>query len=426
LIRGIRRWDLVAILINSIIGAGIFGLPSKIAAFIGTYSVVAVLVCSGIIGLIILCYAEVSSRFSSTGGPYLYAREALGPVFGFEVGWLYLVVRMTTFATNLSIFVTYFGFLWPSATEPTFRAAIVGLVVLTLAAINIIGVRQTAVMTNLFTVGKLLPIFAFVAIGLFHLHPENFNFDPVPQYASFSSAVLFLIYAFFGFEIALVPAGEVKDPRKNFPFAILVALGTVAVTYILVQVVCIGTLPDLTTSERPLADAASNFMGPLGATFITVGALISILGNLNVGVLGGSRIMFAMAERRELPVILSRTHAKFKTPYVSIALNALMIFLFATQFSFVATLTIATITRLLVYATSCISLIVFRRRRNAPEARFSIPLGALTAMLSLVLIGWLMTNVDFGKEGLPIIIAAAAGLAFYYVNRFYRMRSAAP
>jgi APA family basic amino acid/polyamine antiporter len=424
LIRGIGRWDLIPIVINSIIGAGIFLLPSKIAALTGSYSLIAYLVCAMIIGLIILCYAEVSSRFSSTGGPYLYAREALGPVAAFEVGWLYLVVRTASFAVNLNVFVDYFAFFWPSATEPALRIGIVGIVVFTLATINIIGVRQTAVMTNIFTVGKLLPIFAIAVIGLFYLQPENFRFDPVPQYTSFSNAVLILIYAFFGFEIALIPAGEVKDPQRNFPFALLAALGAVAVIYILVQVVCIGTLSGLAASEKPLADAASNFMGPFGATFITAGALISILGNANVGLLGGSRMVFAMGERRELPVILSKTHAKFKTPHVSIALNALIIFVFTIQFSFLTALLTATIARLLVYATSCLSLIIFRRRGNLPDARFSIPFGVVTAISSLLLIGWLMTNVDFRNEGLPIIVVAAIGLAFYYANRIYRMRHA--
>jgi APA family basic amino acid/polyamine antiporter len=424
LIRGIGRWDLVAILINSIIGAGIFRLPSQTAALIGNYSVVAFLVCAVIIGLIMLCFAEVSSRFSTTGGPYLYAREAFGPVVAFEVGWLSVLVRTASYAVILDIFVNYFGFFWPVATEPPFRTLIVGMVVFAIAAINIVGVRQTAIMTNLFTIGKLVPLFVFAAIGLFFLHPENYRFDIVPDHSSFSNAVGLLIFAFFGFEMGLVPAGEVKDPQKDFPFALMASLGAVVVIYILVQVVCIGTLPGLASSDKPLADAASTFMGPIGTAFIAAGALISILGNLNIGLLAGSRLIFAMGERRELPAILSKTHARFKTPYTAIVLNALLIFVFTIQFSFLTALKTATIARLLVYATSCLALIIFRPRVDIPEARFSIPFGVVTAILSLLLIGWLMTNVDVTNEGLPIIIAAAIGLAFYYINRSLRMRRA--
>jgi basic amino acid/polyamine antiporter, APA family len=422
LVRGIGRWSLVAVVINSIIGAGIFALPSKAAALTGTFSLLVFVVCAVVVGLIILCYAEVSSRFSSTGGPYLYSREAFGPELGFEVGWLYLVVRMSSFAANLHIFVSYFGFFWPSATQPEFEIGIIGIAIFILAAINIIGVRQTAMMSNLFTIGKLLPLLTFVAVGLFFVDPGNYRFDVVPDHGSFSTAVLIVIYAFVGFEIALVPAGEVKDPQKNFPFAIFIALISVAVIYILVQVVCIGTMPELSMSERPLADAARIFVGPIGGAFITAGVLISILGNLNVGLLGGSRMVFAMGERGELPLVLSKTHSRFKTPYVSIALNAVIIFVFTVQFSFLTALLTATITRLLVYATSCLSLIVFRHRKNMPPARFSTPFGVAAAVLSLLLIGWLMTNVDLRKEGLPIIIVAAIGLVFYYANLTYRKR----
>ena len=413
LVRGLGRWDLTAFTINTIIGAGIFGLPSKVHALIGSYSLVAFVACAVIIAFIVLCYAEVASRFSSTGGPYLYAKEGLGQVVGFEVGWLYWIVRLTTFAANCNLFVTYVGFFIPTATNPVFRVAIISAVVLLLSTVNVIGVRQSAVMTNIFTIGKLVPLFIFVLVGIFFIQPQNYNFDAVPEYGAFSSAVLILIYAFVGFEVAVIPAGETKDPAKNFPFALLTALGIVAFIYILVQIVSIGTLPNLATSERPLADAASSFMGPIGAAFIVAGALVSILGNLNVGIFGASRIMYAMGTSKEVPSALSATHPRFRTPYVSIILNGAIVLLLTIWASFLTAVAIATITRLLVYATTCLSLIVFRRRSDMPPAPFLAPFGILAAVLSLALIGWLLTNVDFSKEGLPIVIAGVAGLLIY-------------
>ena len=424
LIRGIDRWSLVAIVINSIIGAGIFRLPSDVTALVGSYSLAAFLVCTLMIGLIMLCHAEVSSRFSSTGGPYLYAREAFGPVIAFEIGWLSVLVRTTSYAAILNIFVTYCGFFLPYATEPVIRIGIVGGVVSTLAIVNIIGVRQTAMMTNLITFGKLAALFAFVVIGLFYLQSENFNFYDLPERSSFSKAVLILVFAFFGFEMALIPAGEVRDPKKAFPFALLFALVAVSVVYFLVQLVSIGTLPSLAISQRPLAEAASNFMGPYGAALIAAAALISILGNLNVGLLAGSRLIFAMGERQEIPLIFSRTNTRFRTPIAAIVFTALMIFIFTIQFSFLTVLLTATVARLVVYATTCLSLIAFRRRDDVPRARFSIPFGDATAILSLLLIGWLITNVDFNKEGIPIIVAALIGLVFFFLNRLSRTRYA--
>ncbi|CAN5197371.1 APC family permease [soil metagenome] len=423
LVRGISRWDLTAIAINTTIGAGIFGLPSKVTALIGSYSLIAFVACAVIVGFMVLCFAEVASRFKSTGGMYLYAHEAFGSIVGFEVGWLYWIVRVTTFAANCNLLLAYFGFFYPSANYGSLRIVLIALVVLIITAVNFIGVKESAIMTNIFTVGKIVPLLIFAAVGMFFIQPENFSFTAAPEYGKFSEAVLILIYAFVGFEAAVIPAGETKDPQKNVPFALLTGLIICAVLYILIQVVSIGTLPGLATSERPLADAASNFLGTFGAAFITIGALISIFGNLNGGFLTASRIPFAMAEHNELPKVLAKTHAKFKTPFVSLFLTSIVIFIFTLQTSFVAALTISVITRLIVYATTCASLPVFRRRENAPKAEFVAPFGIAASVLSLILIIWLLTKVDFAKEGLAILIVAAIGLVIYFVVGFISKKS---
>ncbi len=437
LVRGIGRWDLTAITINLIIGAGIFGLPSKVAALIGSYSLLAFVACAIIIAFIVLCFAEVSSRFQTTGGMYLYAKEAFGSVVGFEVGWLYWIVRVTTFAANCNLFLIYlelfvpginylllryFGFSIPSANEGYLRIFLISFIILVLTVVNLLGVRQSAIMTNIFTVGKLVPLLIFAAIGMFFIvfiEPANFVFSTTPEYGKFSEAVLLLIYAYVGFEAAAIPAGETKDPQKNVPYALLIAVGFCAVLFIIIQIVAIGTLPELADSKTPLADAAGKFMGSFGASFIAIGALVSILGNLNGGYLATSRIPFAMAEQKELPSVLAKTHAKFKTPYVSLALTSVVIFVFTIQTSFVTALTIATITRLLVYAATCASLPVFRFRSDAPSAKFTAPFGIVAAVLSLLLIIWLLTQVDYKKEGLVMLIVAAIGLVLYFAYRLF-------
>lgn len=417
LVRGISRWDLTAITINTIIGAGIFGLPAKVYSLIGPYSIFAFLACAAIIGVLVLCYAEVSSRFSATGGPYLYAREAFGPIVGFEVGWLYWIVRVATFAANCNLFVTYLGFFDRRFDQPNFRVAAILSIVGILAAVNFIGVRQTASASNVFTVGRLLPLLVFSIVGLFFVAPENFRVDLVPEYGSFSNAVLLLLYAFVGFEVAVVLGGETRDPQSSLPFALLVAVTVVAVLYILIQIVSIGTLPGLASSERPLAEAAANFLGVFGAGFITLGALVSIIGNLNVGILGSTRLLFAMSERGDLPGFLSTVHDRFRTPHISIALTVSSMLLLTLYSSFLSALAIATITRLLVYATTCAALPVFRRRADTPPARFKAPAGIAAAIASFLLIGWLLTRVDLQKEGLPISAAAIIGLGVFGIHR---------
>src|ERR671916_508249 len=175
LVRGIRKWDLVALIINSMVGAGIFVLPARAFGLIGPYSLLAFVVCALVVALIILCFAEVGSRFQETGGPYLYAREAFGPAAGFQVGWMFWLARLTSSATNCNLLVVYLSHFWPAANDAGWRAAIITTVTVGLTAINYVGVRDAAVVSNLFAVGKLLPLLLFIAVGLYFIAPENFG-----------------------------------------------------------------------------------------------------------------------------------------------------------------------------------------------------------------------------------------------------------
>ena len=417
LVRAIGRADLTSIVINTVIGAGIFGLPSKVFGQIGSFSLVALVVCALIVALIVLCYAEVASRFTATGGPYLYAKEAFGSAVGFEVGWLYWIVRVTTFAANCNLLVTYLGFFVTDADKGWLRILFICAVLGVITVVNLIGVRESTTLTNVFTVGKLVPLLIFSLVGIFFINPINFDFSVVPAYSSFSSAVLLLIYAFVGFEAAVVLTGETKEPHRTIPFALITALTIVAAFYIVIQSVSIGVLPGLAESQRPIADAAAVFMGPVGAAFITAGALVSIFGNLNVGVLSSTRMLFAMSEQRDLPGIFERVHPRFRTPYVSILITSAVMLVLTIQSSFLTAVAIATITRLIVYATTCLALPVLRRRSGVPTAPFSLPLGILASVLSTALIVWLLTNIDFAKEGIPILIAAILGFIIFLVNR---------
>jgi APA family basic amino acid/polyamine antiporter len=421
LVRGIRRWDLVAIAINGIIGAGIFGLPSKVFSLIGSYSLIAFVVCAVVVTLFILCFAEVGSRFDETGGPYLYAREAFGPTVAFEIGWLIWLARLTAFAANCNLLVAYLGYFAPAATNPFWRASIIIIVVAVLATINLVGIRQAAIVSNIFTIGKLIPIIVFIAAGLFFLNPQAFALGSRPATGAFSQSVLLLIYAFTGFEMAAIPAGEVKDPKKNLPHALLIAIGVVAFLYILVQIVCVGTFPELAQSQKPLADAGMRFMGAAGGAIISAGAIISITGNLNILVLSGSRVPFAMAEQQQLPSFIGSVHRRFATPYVAILITAAVMLLLTLNSSFVAALTISAIARLVTYGATCLSLPVFRRRSDAPPAAFRLHYGTVIAILALLLAAWLLANSTW-KEARAAAVAAAVGLLIYFAFRFYSRR----
>ena len=436
LVRGIRRWDLVAVTINGIIGAGIFGLPSKTYALIGTYSLLAFVACALVVTLIILCFAEVGSRFETTGGPYLYAREAFGETVAFEVGWLIWLARLTAFAANCNLMVSYLGFFWPAANNPLPRATIIVVVVILLAALNVFGVRQAAIASNLFTVGKLIPLIIFIAAGLFFLNPKAYALGPAPSAGAFSQSVLLLIYAFTGFEMAAIPAGEIRNPQKHLPRALLIAIAVVAVIYIFVQIVCIGTLPGLGSSTKPLADAGQQFLGTAGGAIISAGAIISIVGNLNILVLSGSRVPFAIAEQKQLPAFLARVHQRFSTPHIAIMLTAAVMMILTLKSSFAAALTISAIARLVTYVATCVALPVLRRRKDVAAAVFKVPGGSIIAVVSLILAAWLLSNNLLGDlrankpwwaiEAIQAMIAAAAGLLIYLTYRMVRITAGAP
>ncbi len=324
LVRGLHKWDLVALVINSIIGAGIFGLPSKAFALAGTYSLLAYLVSAVAICLVILCFAEVGSRFAATGGPYLYARKTFGALVGFQVGWLMWLGRIAAFASLSNLFVGYFAYFVPAAGASFWRAIVIVTVVSALAITNIIGVRATATVTNVLTVGKLIPLLLLALVGLFFVDPERYSLATPPGYSAFSQAALLLVFTYMGFEGAAIPSGEMRDPAKHLPFALLLGLGVVVLVYVSIQTVCIGTLPNLANSERPLSDAGLRLFGAPGATVIAVGAMVSIGGGLNALMFATPRLPFAMAENRQLPQMFSATHRRFGTPIAAIVLTAVV------------------------------------------------------------------------------------------------------
>ena len=417
LIRSIRRWDLVSVTVNAVIGAGIFGLPSRVYTAAGNYSLVAFLLCAVFVGMIVLCFAEVGSRFTETGGPYLYARQAFGPVTGFIVGWLMWIARVSAFAANTSIMLGYLSLFWPAVASGPARSGIICSITVALAVINLLGVRDVAISTNLFTVGKLAPLVLLIVAGFFYLDPKSLALGAMPPLPAFSSAMLLLVYAYTGFEIAVIPGGEIRDPRRNLPFAILIAIAIVALFYILIQIVCIGAFPGFAASDRPLADAANRFLGRPGSLILSAGAVISIAGNLNVVLLSAARVPFAMATRGELPAFLGSIHPRFRTPQTSIILTAAIMGALTLSGTFLYAVTISTLARLTLYAVTCGALPVLRNRRDAPPAAFRAPAGLPISLAALTLCGWLIANTTW-REVRDTAIAAAVGLLIYLLTRY--------
>ncbi|WP_324671246.1 APC family permease [Hymenobacter sp. GOD-10R] len=412
LVRGIRRWDFVALIINITIGAGILGLPAKIYALVGTYSLAAYVVSAAIVSLIILCFAEVSSRFSGAGGPYLYAREAFGPLVGFEVGWLLWISRLASFAALCNLFTDYAAYFWPTVGAGTGRAALMAGLIASLTLLNWVGVRTASLVNNLFTVSKLVLLILFTTVGLFFVNWQAFSFAVLPTYPSFSSAVLLLIFTFSGFDVAAIPASEIQQPQRNVPFALFTAIATVAVLFLLVQVVCIGTLPNLATAERPLASASQQFLGPGAGALVAVAAMLTALGTLNALMLTGPRLLFALAEQGQIPAIFRATHPRFRTPYVALLVSAVLKLVLAISGTFIYALTLSTIIRLTYFALTCAALPVLRRRQPEHPAPFRVLGGSVVAAVCVGLCLWLLLS-STGTEARDVAVMAIVGLGLY-------------
>ena len=411
LVRTIGRWSLSALMVNSIIGGGIFGLPSLLAARLGALSPLG---CLGAgLGVLIIagCIAEVSSRYDETGGLYLYARDALGRFAGLLVAWLTWLTRVAAPAAVANLFCTYLAQFFPSLGTRTGELLVLAVLLGHLAFFNYIGVKAGKNLSDFFTVVKVGFLLLFVFAGLFVLLlrpgirvPLSV---PVLSAKNWFEAILLLVYAYGGFEGALLVGGESTNPKRDTPIALLRALATVSVIYTAVQFVTISTLPGAAASLRPLSDAAEHFLGPAGSSVMAFAALVSAYGYLSANLLHSPRITFAMAEHGDFPSFLAAIHPQYRTPYFSILLYAVLVFVFAALGNFQWNAMLSAVSRLAIYAAMAVAVPVLRRR-NDGKAQFLLPapylFAALALLFSIILVTQ-MGRVEFYIVGTTCAIA---------------------
>ena len=358
------------------------------------------------------CFAEVASRFVHTGGPYIYAQEAFGRFMGIQVAWLVWFVRLTACAANANLFVTYLGEFWPHAARTGARETILTLLIGILAAINVRGAKAGARVSTAFTVAKLASLVLVTLAGSFYLlskHPTLTNPYAAPSGNQWAHAIVLLIFAYGGFEAALISAGEARDPRRDLPFGLFAALVTCAVIYGLIQWVVVGVLPDPAHSERPLADVAQIVISRSGASLISIGALLSIYGYLSANILAMPRISFALAERGDLPPLFALVHPRFRTPYFSIFVFAVLVWLLALLGTFAGNATLSAGSRLFYYGVVCAAVPVLRRKQPG-LSQFRLPAGTLIAVLGVLVCAGLLTQIEYNKS---LILLAAVAVAFF-------------
>jgi len=418
LVRAIGRWSLAALVVNCIIGSGIFGLPSVLASLVGRASILAVILAAVAMAVIMACFAEVASRFAETGGPYLYAREAFGRFMGIQVAWLLWFVRLTACAANANLFVDYLGEFWLRSTQPAPKLAILTLLIGVLAVINLRGVRAGAHVSNFFTAAKLGAL-GFVAVaGAIYLTASHRLVPAAGASATASNwvrALVLLIFAYGGFEAALVSAGEAKNPRRDMPFGLFAALIICALIYGVIQWVVVGVLPDPGHSERPLADVVRIVIGHSGAALIAVGALVSVYGYLSGNMLGAPRLTFALAERGDFPSWFGLVHPRYRTPYFSILVFAALMWLLALVGSFAGNATLSAGSRLFYYGVVCAALPVLRKKQGTPAA-VRVPGGIVLAVLGVIICVGMLTRIEYNKSLILLVAVAVAAMNWLAVR----------
>jgi len=383
--RELGKWDLTAIGVNQVIGGAVFLMAAPLAAQIGAWSGIAVAMVGVLSLLIALNFAEAGSRFEGTGGAYLYTRAAFGRFFSFEVGWMMWVTRVTSWASVVNGLTTALAYYWPQlgADQPGLaREAVITGVILTLMTINVIGIKQSAWVVNTLTFGKLAPLVLFIVMGLPYVSFDALRPDMALTWAQISTSALLLIFAYGGYEVVGVPAGETKNPKMAVPFAMVMTIIIVGIVMTLAQVVAMGTLTNIAASKRPLADAALIFMGAWGALLMTTGGAVSMTGNNMGQALSGSRNLYALAEQGDLPSFFGKVHAKFHTPATAIIITSLVALALALFGDFVTLAASSAVSRLLVYAGTCASVLVLRRQGRAA---FTIPGGPVVPVVALVI-----------------------------------------
>jgi basic amino acid/polyamine antiporter, APA family len=420
LVRAIGRWSLVALVVNSIIGSGVFGLPSTVAALIGRASIWAVVAAGAGMCVILACFAEVASRFHQAGGPYLYARAAFGRFMGIQTAWMLWLGQVAAPAANANLFVIYLGEFVPHAKDTLPRALILTALVGFLTFINVRGVRAGAKVSDLFTAAKLVPLFAVIVLGVWVLFHHQWTMVTTAEASitgnQWLKAILLLVFAYGGFETALAPMSEAENPRRDAPFALFVALVVCAAFYALIQWVVVGVVPNVANSTRPLADVARVAIGPIGAALVAVGALISFYGYLSAKILALPRVPFALAEQGDFPKVFAAVHRRFHTPYVSILAFAALVWMFSLIGEFKWNVTLSAVARLLYYGVCCAALPVLRRKQ--PEgAMLRLRAGNILAVLGILLCLILVTRVDFGQSMILVGTIALALVNWLIVRR---------
>jgi basic amino acid/polyamine antiporter, APA family len=418
-VRSMGRWTMTALVINCIIGGGIFGLPGELTRLLGQASPFAMIFAALGMALILACFAEVASQFSEPGGAYLYVRTAFGGFAGMQIGWFDLLNVIGTVAALANLFVDYLAPFLPGTLNIWNRALVMAILIAVPAAANYRGVRSGANLSSLMTLAKLLPLALLVLVGATHFarQPQLIQVSEItsPGLSNWVRALAFLLWAFGGWEDSVLPTGEVREPRRTIPFSLGMGLLGCAVIYTLLQFIVVGTIGTRTT-DAPLTVTASVLLGRSGAAFVAIAALVSIYGWISAAMLYGPRLTYSLAAQGEFPALFARLHPRFHTPAAAILLYALTAWVLAASGTFLWLVAVTAGSMMVLYAAVCASLIRLRKLRPNVDA-FRIPFGSVLSIIGIAIAVGLMTGLKRSQLLMMCVTAAIAAANWLWAKR---------
>jgi amino acid transporter len=423
LVRGIGFLGLTILVLNSMIGAGIFALPAAVSAKAGILSPWLFLVVGVLIITVVLTLAELASYFKDSGGPVLYTTTAFGPLAGFTTGWLLSVSRIVAFAANSTVMAIYLGAIWPWFSEGIGRNLLIVVVCISLTYANYVGVKRGVRAMGVITFFKITPVLLLIVLGLQHVSGDTLFPATLPTIDDLGGTTLLLIYAFVGFEAVTVVSGESKDAKRAVPRALVRTVIATGILYFLIVLAYISVIPDAGASGATLIDVGRELMGPVGTILITLAAFFSIGGNLSSIILAVPRMIFALAEERLLPKWFDRIHDKYSTPGNSILFVGAVSLAFALTGTFEYLAAASSLTRLIGYVLCIASLPVIRNRATQEEKAEAYVLkgGYLIPAAGMILCLWIGAQATAQSWKVTGALLAA-GLVLYAIAAQRRAR----
>ncbi|MEO5719826.1 MAG: APC family permease [Chthoniobacterales bacterium] len=415
LVRALGVPSLAANIVNSTVGAGIFALPALVAAQLGAGAPLAFLICAAAMAIFVTCFALAGSRVSLTGGLYAYVESAFGRYVGFIAGVLYFLTAILASSGIVALFADTIGAMAPIFSHGAMHFLVVLLVFSALAWINIRGVQSGARAVWIVTIAKLVPLFIFVAAGIFFVNRTDALTITWPGAQPLGRGVLLLLFAFVGIEVALMPSGEVKDSSRTVPRAIYLALGVTTVLYLLLQLVAQGLLGDSLGkfSTAPLAQAASLFLGEPGRNLMLTGASISAFGFLASDVLSSPRVLFALGRDRFLPKTLAHVHPRFHTPDIAILVYCAIAAVLSLSSTFQHLAILSNVAVLVLYFLSCgAALLIMRRDLPGTVRPFHFPGAWVFPVMGIAISLTILAQATRQELTITAVVLAAASILF--------------